>query len=76
MFVKKNKKWSSQIVRLVSSTVGTTHFFDVLHASTITAKQLKLRDLFRGIALMSKLAYERKIYFMHKIISLLIILGV
>jgi hypothetical protein len=45
-------------------------FFDVLHAPMITAKQLKLRDSSGGLAPMPKLAYERKICSMHKILSL------
>jgi hypothetical protein len=41
-----------------------------------TAKQLQLRDPSGGLALMPKLAYERKVCSMHKIISLSFIPGV
>jgi hypothetical protein len=54
----------------------TTHFFDVLHTLTITAKQLKLRKPFRGFAPMLKLVYEKKVGSMHKIISMSFIPGV
>jgi hypothetical protein len=40
-----------------------------------TAKQLKLRDPSEGLAPMLKLAFDGKIYSMHKIISLYLYLG-
>jgi hypothetical protein len=52
-------------------------FFCALHAPTITAKQLKLRDHSGGLAIapMCKLAFEKKVCSMHEIISLSFILG-
>lgn len=41
----------------------------VLHAFTITTKQRNLRNPSESLALMSKLAFKRKICFMHKIFS-------
>jgi len=41
-----------------------------------TTKQLKLRDHYVGLTLMSKLAYEIKVSSMHKIINLSFILEV
>jgi hypothetical protein len=48
----------------------TFTFFDVLHAPTINAKQLKLRDLSGVLVPMLKLASERKEYYIHKIFNL------
>jgi hypothetical protein len=50
-------------------------FFGALHAPMITAKLLKLRDPSRGLAPMPKLAFEKTICSMHKIISLSFIPG-
>jgi len=44
-------------------------FFGVHHAHPITAKQLKLRDISKGLAPMPKLAYEIKVCSMYKINS-------
>jgi len=50
-------------------------FFDVIHSSTVTTKQLKLIDPFRGLTLKPKLANEIKVCTMHKIICLSFIPG-
>jgi hypothetical protein len=45
-------------------------FFDIIHASQEYCKKLKLRDPSGGLVPMPKLAYERKVCSMHKILSL------
>jgi hypothetical protein len=50
--------------------VGTVHSSIFFTLPKNTTKQLKLRNPLGGLILMPKLASERKVYSMHKIINL------